>query len=250
MAVEEGGDGITEHRIAGWQRGGDASSASFYWQGNDTLKVPRSLHAKNRKRLVELMKRDPSEKSIALLAGGVTAMCEDTDREKLFRQESNFHYLFGVAEPDCLGTIDTSTGAAILFIPRLPQEYAVWMGSIASADDFKTRYEIDEVRYIDEIASYMEELKPHTIYVYSGVNTDSGSQGQPASFEGIDKYKVDKEVLHEAIFEARVVKSDEELAVMRFANKMSSQAHIAVMRQVWMHLFANEHDKQERNSNL
>ncbi len=221
-----------EYMNAGWQRGGDDSGPSFYWQGNDTLRVPRSLHAKNRARLLGLMQRDSSEKSLVFVAGGVTVSREDTDSEKLFRQESNFHYLFGVAEPDCFGAISTSTGAAVLFVPRLPQEYAVWMGTIASTDEFKKKYEVEEVRYVDEIAGYMEAFQPQTIYVYSGTNTDSGSEGLPASFDGIDKYKVDKDVLHDAIFEARVLKSDDELQVLRYANKMSSQAHIAVMRQV------------------
>lgn len=28
----------------------------------------------------------------------------------------------------------------MLFIPRLPEEYAVWMGPIRSCEDFKQRY--------------------------------------------------------------------------------------------------------------
>jgi hypothetical protein len=32
------------------------------------------------------------------------------DHEDLFRQESNFHWAFGVLEPDFLATIDVDTG--------------------------------------------------------------------------------------------------------------------------------------------
>ena len=46
------------------------------------------------------------------------------------RQESYFHYLFGVQEEDCLGAIDLQTGHSYLFVPRLPDRYAVWMGPI------------------------------------------------------------------------------------------------------------------------
>ena len=71
----------------------------------------------------------------------------------LCAQESNFHYLFGVAEPDCYATIATDSGLSTLFVPRLPAEYAVWMGAIASTDDFKLKYEVDAVRYVDELKS-------------------------------------------------------------------------------------------------
>ena len=47
------------------------------------------------------------------------------------RQESYFHYLFGVQEEDYLGAIDLRTGRSILFMPRLPPSYAVWSGHIA-----------------------------------------------------------------------------------------------------------------------
>ena len=66
-------------------------------------------------------------------------------------QESNFHYLFGVAEPDCYATIATDSGRATLFVPRLPAEYAVWMGAIGSPQDFALRYEVDAVHYVDEL---------------------------------------------------------------------------------------------------
>lgn len=33
-----------------------------------------------------------------------------TDHEPLFRQESNFQWMFGVKEPDCYGAVDIETG--------------------------------------------------------------------------------------------------------------------------------------------
>lgn len=46
----------------------------------------------------------------------------------LYPQESYFHWTFGVLESDCFGAVEIDTARAILFFPRLPPEYAIWMG--------------------------------------------------------------------------------------------------------------------------
>lgn len=115
MTSDEGGDGVMEHMEAGWQRP-CADGPQFYWMGNKTLKVPRSLHADNRARMLLLLRKG-TVKGLALLRGGVAATRDDSDHEEIFRQESNFHYLFGVAEPDCLAAIDTQSGEICLPFP-------------------------------------------------------------------------------------------------------------------------------------
>ena len=56
-----------------------------------------------------------------------------------------------------------------------------------------------------------------------------GKNRKQLSFEGITKFHLDKTTLHPIISECRVHKTDLELAVMRYANKISSEAHKYVM---------------------
>lgn len=58
-------------------------------------------------------------------------------------------------EPAFYGVINVSTGYATLFAPRLPAEYATWMGKLWTCDDFKQRYCVDEVRYVDEVSLFI-----------------------------------------------------------------------------------------------
>mmetsp|Transcript_51697 Transcript_51697/g.160902 ORF Transcript_51697/g.160902 Transcript_51697/m.160902 type:complete len:508 (-) Transcript_51697:307-1830(-) len=218
--------------VAGWPTA-SVPGPSHYWQGGNTLAVPRSLHKETRNKVIKNMKQLGAVLgSVAFLAGGVSRCRDDTDHEELFRQESNFHYVFGVAEPDCFGALMVDSGESILFVPRLPSEYAVWMGSIASLEDFKVKYEVDKVMYTDQIKDFFTSCSPTKIYLYNGVNSDSKSVGKPAHFDGIEAFPCDLEILHPALFEARVTKTSAELEVLKFANRVSSKAHITVMQKV------------------
>eukprot|EP01048_Picozoa_sp_COSAG05_P001932 COSAG05_NODE_71_length_22071_cov_17.527149_13_plen_443_part_00 len=224
--------------------------AAYFWQGEGTLAVGMELHAKNRKRLLAefLPKQQPNVEmagfcydvppnSHILLAGGKSAERYDTDHEPVFRQESFFHWAFGVTEPDCYGALDIDAQRSVLFVPRLPAEYAVWMGEILSAAHFKQKYGVDEVKYTDELDAYFTELDklppapPVCLYTLHGQNTDSGSWAKEAEFEGIEKYRTDRGRLFPIIVELRVFKTAEELAVLRYVSDVTSKAHMEVMRQ-------------------
>lgn len=60
-------------------------------------------------------------------------------------------WCFGVMEPGCFGTINVNNNKSTLFVPRLPQEYEVWMGPLLSLEDIKKKYEVDEVYYVDQV---------------------------------------------------------------------------------------------------
>lgn len=107
--------------------------------------MPLALFAENRRRLREQLGvlDSGSERRFVLLQGGSEqGLCkgDSSDMVSLFRQESFFHWAFGVLEPDFFGGLDVETGESHLFVPRLPKDYAIWMGRIKTKEEFKNRY--------------------------------------------------------------------------------------------------------------
>lgn len=211
-----------------------AATGPSFWLGNETLKVPLALFVLNRRRLCERLRKNPAVQagSVVVLQGGEETQRYCTDTGVLFRQESFFHWAFGVTEPGCYGVIDIDSGTSTLFVPRLPPSHATWMGKIHSKEHFKEKYAVDDVHYADEIASVLTSRSPSVLLTLRGVNTDSGSVCREASFEGISKFNVNNTILHPEIVECRVFKTDMELEVLRYTNKISSEAHREVMKAV------------------
>ncbi|XP_045071433.1 xaa-Pro dipeptidase-like [Coregonus clupeaformis] len=211
-----------------------ARQEPVYWLGKDTLRVSAALFAENRRRLCQGLKAEDGmpPKSVVVLQGGEQKQRYCTDTDMLFRQESFFHWAFGVTEADCYGAIDVDTGKSILFVPKLPESYATWMGEIHPREYFKEKYAVDEVQYTCDIADVFSKMKLRALLTLRGQNTDSGSTCREASFEGISQFQVNNTLLHPVIVECRLTKTDMELEVLRYTNRISSEAHKEIMKNV------------------
>ncbi|XP_050293691.1 xaa-Pro dipeptidase isoform X2 [Anthonomus grandis grandis] len=200
--------------------------------GPHTLQVPTELFALNRRRLVEALKKDNSD-SLVLLQGGDEVSFYDTDTTyNNFRQESYFMWAFGVTDAGCYGAVDVKTGETHLFIPRHPEEYAVWMGPLAKCDDFSKKYNISKVYYVDQLSTILKGLNRAKILTLKGINTDSGLTAKPASFEGIENFSVNDELLFPIIADLRVYKTEHEIKVLKYVCAVSSYAHRQVMKKI------------------
>uniref|UniRef100_H3CBZ2 Xaa-Pro dipeptidase n=1 Tax=Tetraodon nigroviridis TaxID=99883 RepID=H3CBZ2_TETNG len=210
-----------------------SSLRATYWLGKDTLRVSAALFAENRRRLCAGLQATDGlpARSVVLLQGGEQTRRYCTDTDVVFRQESFFH-AFGVTEPDCFGAVDVDSGKSVLFVPKLPESYAVWMGRIHPKEHFKDKYAVDEVFYTCDIAEVLSLMKPQTLLTLRGRNTDSGSTTREAYFEGISRFQVDNRRLHPVMVECRLLKTDMELEVLRYTNRVSSEAHKTVMKHV------------------
>ncbi len=211
----------------------------YFSMGEHTYRVPMALFAKNRQRLVEALKASsatPSNAVVLLQGGGDQGICEgdSSDVGPNFKQEAYFHWAFGVLEPDYFGAVDIKTGKTVLFMPRLPEDYAIWMGHIETPEEAKERYRVDEVHFVDEIPKVLEQMNDgsSTLLTLHGTNTDSGKTTRAAAFDGISKFKVDDRALFPIIAELRVIKTEMELQALRYITKVSSDAHKIVMRAI------------------
>lgn len=209
--------------------------SSHFIRGAHTLRVSMSLFGNNRTRLIERLRKRtevPSKGSLVILQGGVEVPFNDTDICWPFRQESFFQWCFGVEEPGCYGALDVAEGTSILFVPRLPAEYAIWEGKLHTLQDFQKRYAVNETYYTDEIADVLKKKGTDLLLTLKGVNSDSGLQAQEAVFDGIGQFNVNNDILYPEICECRVIKTPEEISVLRYVVKVSSEAHKTVMRMV------------------
>ena len=94
---------------------------------------------------------------------------------------------------------------------------------------------MDEIYYVDDMKRMLSTMinggKP-TLLTLLGVNTDSGKTTRTADFDGISEFETNSSILHPVICELRVIKTEEELKVLRYVVGVSSDAHMQVMRAI------------------
>lgn len=172
---------------------------------------------------------------------------DDTDCELPFRQESNFYYLTGiqvhsssfqqyqlthtmwciffffqgVAEPGFHVVIDVATQRIRLFAPAVNPDDVIWMGLPDSLETLQSKYDVDEALYVDDLNKHLAEA--NIVYTIPIAKTDL-LDTERVKLAGDE----DKKKLYAAFCEARAIKADWEVEIIRQSNKISSDAHAKV----------------------
>lgn len=149
---------------------------------------------------------------------------------------------------DCYAAIEVDSGKAVVFIPKLDEAYKMWM-TVLSPEEMTKKHQIDESRYVSELEGYLESSKPERIFLFAGKDSDSSMETLYPTFEYLSKYDVDKKVLFPLISNLRAIKTADEIEIMRYVCRISSEAHKRTMRhakpgivQVQLHgLFTFDH---------
>lgn len=94
---------------------------------------------------------------------------------------------------------------------------------------FKNHYEVEEAMYNDRILEYVQSVNPSCIYLYDGVDSDSGLRPRLPDLRNFGNFLLNQTELYAILNEQRTVKDETELDIMRFITKIASDAHIHVM---------------------
>ena len=186
------------------------------------------MFREQRVRLGAALKSAFGDNVCAVFQAGSEIPRNSSDTNYLFRQESFFQYLFGYEVPDCQGAVFPD-GRGAIFIPRLPESYAVWMGTLPTPDSVVKETGIEEVYFIDDLAAVLKQKNVDEVHVMNGRNTDSDLPviSAPVKVDGVN---VKKDWLHDTVVNQRVFKTKREIELLKWANKISSDAHIEVMK--------------------
>ncbi|CAO3679030.1 unnamed protein product [Rhizopus stolonifer] len=156
------------------------------------------------------------------LKGQVLSERDDTDVELAFRQESNFFYVTGVSEPGFHLLIDIPTRKIQLVSPNLNPDDVMWMGLPDDLQTLVSKYDVDEAIYVDQLNPLL--LQSPIVYTLPITRTDALDKQVKLCTEQEQK------ALYTAFSEARTVKSDWEIEIIRKANQISSDAHVKLMK--------------------
>ena len=179
---------------------------------------------------------------VLLLAGEVTGFRNDTDRELVFRQESNFYYLSGCTVPSSFllaayqpGTSLSSTPSVELFIPKAELADLMWSVPPPSLDVARQNHDVTDVNHPAALPAAIEILikalpgalfhtLPRNSPLFPVLPEEYTQQVLSAGGAVTDLY------LLSALHQTRLIKDADEIAVIKHANEISSRAHEVVMR--------------------
>ena len=179
------------------------------------------MHHQHRNKLYSLFSQ--TQQSIIFLEGAKVMYRYQTDYEFAFRQESNFWYVSGVNEPDCAAILDIDSKEFHLFVPKRDAQYAVWHGYVKSLDQYRTEYAPDHVHYIDELPEVIKKIQPSMVFCVDPASEKQFRSHQP-------EIPTNSEALIEALTDARVIKTEDELVCLRKASQVNNEAYERVIR--------------------
>ncbi|MDQ3651772.1 MAG: Xaa-Pro aminopeptidase [Acidobacteriota bacterium] len=190
-----------------------------------------------RPQLAEFMRRMDAN-SVAILPSAREAL-RSNDSHYRYRQNSDFYYLTGFDEPESIAVIAPAHNEHkyMLFVRPRDPEREVWGGRRAGVEGAKSDYEADASFKTDEFREKLGDLLNGAKHLYYRVGEDAeiddiiikqitrmralGRRGVHAP-ESITEPGT---ILHEM----RLIKTDEEIAVMSRAADITAEAHREAM---------------------
>ncbi|TGG93220.1 Xaa-Pro aminopeptidase [Natronospirillum operosum] len=186
--------------------------------------------AQRRKRLLAQLEPD----SVVVLPGA-TEQRRNNDVDFPFRQHSDLLYLTGFTEPDAWLVLvpERAAGEAIMFCRPRDRALEIWNGYRLGPEGVVSELGIDEAHPIEDLDDRLPELLANKTHVYSPLGQDETVDAHLMHWVNQVRAQARKGVQAPAHFhdllaplhELRLIKSEQEVAVMRAAGEISAAAH-------------------------
>jgi Xaa-Pro aminopeptidase len=146
------------------------------------------------------------------------------DVDYRFRQGSDFLYLTGVGEPGYALVLDPRRGEETLFVPRLTQKHAVWLGHIPDRREAREAFGIRDVAYADELGEALRARARGYRLLYPDARSIAAAR------RAAPRARLDPPALRDALEELRIVKDEGELRLLEKASAATAAGHRLAMR--------------------
>ena len=179
-------------------------------------------------------------KNSVLLIPGANTQYRNADSAYAFRQDSNFYYLSGFCEPDSLmAIINNDDGInSIIFVPPKDKLKEIWDGHRAGPIGAVKEFLFDKAYDNSEIDNMMPEILFGCDQVLYPIGKKNGFDQKVIDWttEASSKDRHSKSInildASSTIGNARLIKDDHEISLIKKACDISAQAHIEAMKNV------------------
>ena len=190
-----------------------------------------------RSQLTEFMSR-MDQKSVAIIPSAREAT-RSNDTAYRFRQDSDFLYLTGFEEPEAIAVIAPAREHKFtMFLRPRDPEREIWDGRRAGVEGAKSEYGADEAFPIVEFDEKLHDILDgaENLYYRLGVHPDLDNTiiRQIARMRALNRKPIHppQTIIDPAtiVHEMRVLKSDDEIALMQRAADIAAEAHCEAMK--------------------
>ena len=179
-------------------------------------------------------------KNSVLLIPGANTQYRNADSAYAFRQDSNFYYLSGFCEPDSLmAIINNDDGInSIIFVPPKDKLKEIWDGHRAGPIGAVKEFLFDKAYDNSEIDNMMPEILFGCDQVLYPIGKKYGFDQKVIDWttEASSKDRHSKSInildASSTIGNARLIKDDHEISLIKKACDISAEAHIEAMKNV------------------
>ena len=194
--------------------------------------MKNTIYKNRRNKVLEQM-----QEGVSIVPSGRMQM-RSNDTEFPFRQESNFYYLTGFNEPDCLLLLCKNRGESrsILFLRERDPEMEMWVGKRLGVKDACKALDVDEAYDISALETVLPKLLEGHINLYLDtfadnkyIQTVKKVANQLSHARGVDLSPRNFIHLNTLLEKMRLHKEPYEIEQIKKALSITTKAHHAAM---------------------